>query len=249
MTPAARLSLLFDWPSRHAVHVGLPLALIVSALLHAGGIGAFQLLPPKSPTQERRDASAYFLLPNLPAGTTLEQIIAAADPSLYSPVASESADILDLPAARYTPSFDEWKPTFAPPPSTTAQDLPTIAQRGPVRDPAPPLRTQAPPADTPVTKIELYGPLQSRQFSAPGSPGFAAPPRQQLLPAELLVAAAPDGRVLHAFLLSSSGNENLDATALGFLLRGRFSASSAPGVEWGRVLLLWGSDVSREDPR
>ncbi len=246
MKPAEGLNLLFEWPSRHSVHIGLPLALVVSALLHGGGIAAFQLMPPKSPSGERRSAAAYVLPSGLPAATYLERIIAATDPALFSPVALEERDLKNFPAAKYSASFDTWEPSLEGPPPVRPVALSPVATFGPVRKPAPPPDSPSGPTFTPPTKLSFSGGLQGRGFSLAESTTFSAPPRQNLLPAEFLVAAAPDGRVLHAFPLTSSGNEDLDRTALAGILAGKFSESTISSPAWGLATFLWGSDVSRE---
>lgn len=246
MKPAEGLTLLFDWPSRHSVHVGLPLALVVSALLHGAGIAAFQLMPPKSPAWERRSAAAYVLPSGLPAAKYLERIIAATDPALFSPVALEERDLREIPTAKYSASFDTWEPSLEPPPAVRQVVLSPVAAFGPVRKPAPPPDSPSGPTFTPPTKLSFSGGLQEREFTPAESAAFTAPPRQNLLPAEFLVAAAPDGGVLHAFPLSSSGNEDLDRNALAGLLAGKFSASTSSSPAWGLATFLWGSDVSRE---
>ena len=54
---------LFEWPSRHNVHLALPLMLILSFLLHAASMFLFHAALPDSNGTSERAASVNYILP------------------------------------------------------------------------------------------------------------------------------------------------------------------------------------------
>lgn len=247
MSAGERLSMVFDWPSRHAVHVVLPAMIIVSVLLHGVGLFVFQLKPPAEPTITRRSASVYFLSPTAADTGKIVPIIASADPSLFSAATSEDRDIGLLPSSDYSPSFDGLRQKFAALPLAD-QSAPTSllsfhAVGSGVRRNISPSTTQTPLP----TKIALDGDHAGLDFEMAPGISFVAPERKNLIPLEFLIASGPDGRVLHAFPLVSSGDEQIDRAALRGLMGGRIKnpPGSASDVLWGRATFLWGSDVQR----
>ena len=247
MNASERWSMVFDWPSRHAVHVALPAMMIVSVLLHGVGLLVFQLRPTAEPLSTRRSASVYFLSPTAADTGTLVPMIAAADPSLFSAATSEDRDIWLLPSSDYPPSFEGLRQKFASLPEEKQAAPPSLLSFDSVR--ARGHGSKKPPAtQTPLpTKIALEGDLSGMVFEMAPEIAFVAPERKNLFPTEFLIASGPDGRLLHAFPLASSGDEQIDRAALRGLMEGRVkSASDSPGeVLWGRATFLWGSDVQR----
>jgi hypothetical protein len=240
-----RLSLIFDWPSRHAVHLALPLMVVVSFFAHAAGLAVFQLKPPAEPAVPRRSAGVFVLAPWSEDAAKVTPMIAAADPALFSASASEDRDIWLLPSTDYPPSFDSLRPSLAPLPTEPPQ-VTSFTSSAPVSSER---RSRPIPKAEPTlpTRIEWTGAL--RDFSFEPAPGvaFAAPARQNLLPLEFLVAVGPHGKLLHAFPLGSSGNERIDRDALRSLLGGHLSAGSRSleAPVWGTAIFLWGADIQR----
>jgi hypothetical protein len=239
--------MVFDWPSRHAVHVAVPAMMMVSVLLHGAGLFVFQLKPPSEPASTRRTASVFFLSPTSPDHGKFLPVIASADPSLFSATLSEDPDIWRLPASDYSPSFDEARPEFYPPPAET-QPVParllsfdSVKARSPQSKKRP-----AAPAALP-TRIVLEGGHSGMEFERAPGISFAAPVRKNLAPMEFLMASGPDGRILHAFPLTSSGDEQIDRSALRALIGGHVRGPNASSKEviWGQATFLWGSDVQR----
>lgn len=238
------LALFFDWPVRHVVHLGLPLAVIVSALAHIGGLLAFKLAPIPPRDLLFRSAHVDFLPAGLARADRLALAIEADDPSLFSPSAVEESTLWNLSATRYVPSFEGWQASFRVPPPREFSGLPHVARSTPVRS-----RQESFPSGDPAhvaippTAVTLSGGLEGLDFHPPTEVSYTAPRRQSLSPSDFLVAVDPDGLVLHAFVISSSGNEALDRFATQTLLRGRFEGSKATAPVWGVATFLWGSDV------
>lgn len=247
MNAGERLSMVFDWPSRHSVHVMLPAMMILSVILHGVGLMVFQLRPPAEPLSNRRSAALYFLSPTAAETGTIVPMIASADPSLFSAATSEDRDIWLLPGSDYSPSFDGVRQKFAslpagdPSPATPLLSFDSV--RAGIHGSKKPPARQAPLA----TKIALEGDHAGMIFELAPGISFVAPERKNLFPLEFLIASGPDGRVLHAFPLASSGDEQIDRAALRGLMGGRFKMRGDPPAEnlWGRATFLWGSDVQR----
>lgn len=247
MNAGERLSMVFDWPSRHAVHIAVPAMMIVSVLLHGAGLFVFQLKPPSEPASTRRTASVFFLSPTASDTGKILPVIASADPALFSATVSEDPDIWRLPTSDYSPSFDGMRPEFLSPPADNQPVPATLLSFGSVKAGSPQNKRQPVISRSLPSKIVLEGGHAGMDFEmAPGT-SFAAPERKNLFPMEFLIASGPDGRVLHAFPLVSSGDEQVDRAALRALVGGHIknAPASSHGVLWGEATFLWGADVQR----
>lgn len=238
------LSLLFDWPVRHAVHLGLPVALFLSVIVHIGGLAAFGLRSTPS-ARLPGDVVVYWLDAARASGEILARKAEAADPSLFSGMAIEEECVDFLPAAAYVPDYKSWKPEFLAIPSF-ANDRPLPAMlEGPVVEAVPHLKLPA-EAPAPPTRLIFAEDVRDRIVSLPPvDDTFSAPSKQSLLPAEFLIGISPSGSVLHAFLLSGSGYEPLDRTAQAALLSMSFTPAAIPNITWTTATFLWGSDIRR----
>lgn len=238
------LSLLFDWPVRHAVHLGLPVALLLSVIIHIGGLAAFGLRPTPS-ARLPGEAVVYWLDAAGAPGEILARMAEAADPSLFSGMAIEEEGGDFLPAVAYVPAYESWKPEFLPAPDFgNDRPLPAMLE-GPIVEaaPHPVLPAEAPPRPTRLTFSEN---VRDRISSLPPvDDAFSAPSKQSLLPAEFLIGISPSGSVLHAFLLSGSGYEPLDQTAQAAVLSMSFTPAANPNITWTTATFLWGSDIRR----
>ncbi|MFZ4681631.1 MAG: hypothetical protein ACOYMS_03940 [Terrimicrobiaceae bacterium] len=240
---------LFDWPSRHNVHLTLPLMLVLSFLLHAACAAVFQVAYPRSKASPERSATVYFLQPGTPEAAQMAPLLAASDPALFSPGQLFGRDGWKLPETVYVASFDSEKPALSPlPVPASASVLPAVLSTGPVVGKQQHVGSKtvdrAPGAPT---VLKLSGELSGRTVTPPAEFHFSAPPKQGLIPAEFLIAVSPDGFPLHLFPQTSSGNEKLDRAALSYLAAARFSrdASQSEPV-WGTATFLWGADVERK---
>lgn len=241
---------LFDWPTRHHVHLVLPLMLVVSFGLHAVGVVVFRASHPRSQASPERPAQIWFLPPGSPEAARVMPMLEASDPALFSPAQISARDIGSRPDTVYVPSFDSESPELAPLPGEIIKTLgpvgPLMAaiRSGPIRGEPLPVQPGIP------TRLKTGGGLSGREVALPADASFHAPPRPGLLPQEFLVSVSPEGRVLHVFPLNSSGNETLDREALQVLTRARFSAAAEEtDPVWGTATFLWGVDVYREKTR
>jgi hypothetical protein len=241
---------LFEWPSRHNVHLALPLMLVLSFALHAASMFLFHTTFSRSNGSDERIASVTYILPGSPEASKLAPILAASDPALFSS-ADVGPNVWNLPKTSYVASFDEETPElkplprpgpseFLPPdPGTAPVTVATIVPKAsPVFQPAPP------------TTLQFGEGLEKRAWTPPEGFKFSdvkALTQQGRAPAELLVAVSPDGLPLHFFPQQSSGDENLDRAAIRYLAGGRFApAPSETEPAWGTALFLWGGDIATE---
>ena len=238
-----RAASLFEWPSRHNVHVALPLFLLFSFLVHAATVLIFQAGYPHTHTTPPHSAQVYFLRPGSAEAAAIAPMLAASDPSLFSPAQAINRHVWDLPEAGYVPSFDSQKPSLAPMPVRTKDPM-VLEMILPQISPASPQLPLKSSAGLP-TQVELGGELKGRTLTPPPGVIFSAPPRQGLAPVEFLVGVSPEGLPLHLFPQSSSGNEALDRAALAYLAKCRFAPVSAGQDSWGTATFHWGSDVER----
>ncbi len=231
---------LFDWPSRHNVHLALPLMIIVSLGLHVAGMVVFQIAPSNARPVTRKSAEVYFLSPGSPAALRLAPVLAGSDPALYSPGRLYGRETWRLPETTYLPSFDASGLLLEPPPTAPELPLlPPVSSTGPVAAAFPVTPRPAALQPGPSTTARPGGALAERPLTPPPDFRFPDLPRG-LAPATFLVAAAPDGRLLHLFPQDSSGNETFDRATLRYLAGSRFAPADGDLPVWGTVTFHWG---------
>ena len=241
---------LFEWPSRHNVHLALPIMLVLSFFLHAACMFIFHATFPRSEGSRERSAAVYHLLPGSPEAAKIAPMLAASDPALFSSTKIFGHNVWKLPETAYVASFDEEVPALAPLPAPLpSQFLPPDSGTAPVAAAA--FVPKAPPREPAVpTAVRFGGDLERRAWTPPQNFDFSALavlPRQGLAPAEFLVAVSPDGLPMHLFPQRSSGNENLDRAALQYLAGCRFAAApSEREPAWGTATFVWGADVRQD---
>jgi hypothetical protein len=241
---------LFEWPSRHNVHLVLPVMLFVSFLLHAASLFIFQATFPRSEGTRERSAVLYHLLPGSPEEAKIAPMLAASDPALFSSAKVFGHNVWKLPKTSYAASFDEETPALAPLPAPPlSQFLPPDPGTLPVAAAAfVPKPSQHHPAVP--TAVRFGGDLEGRSWTPPQNLEVSALPvlsRQVLAPAEFLVAVSPDGLPMHLFLQQSSGNEDLDRAGLRYLAGCRFAAApSERELAWGTATFVWGADLKQD---
>jgi hypothetical protein len=241
---------LFEWPSRHNVHLALPIMLVLSFFLHAVCMFIFHATFPRSEGSRERSVAVYHLLPGSPEAAKIAPMLAASDPALFSSTKVFGHNVWKLPETTYVASFDEEVPALAPLPAPLlSQFLPPESGTAPVAVaafvPKAPLREPAVPS-----AVRFGGDLERRAWTPPQNFEFSALavlPRQGLAPAEFLVAISPDGLPMHLFPQRSSGNEDLDRAALRYLAGCRFAAApSERESAWGTATFIWGADVRQD---
>lgn len=235
---------LFDWPSRHNVHLALPAMLVVSFLLHAASAVVFQVTYPRPRPSPEHPARVFFLRPGSPDAVQVEPVLAAEDPALFSPAAVSGRGVWKVDGTEYVASFDAMTTALSPAPPAPGTSLPPVSPNpGPVTARLA-VRPPGPVVPGLPTTVRLGGGLDDREATLPKTVEYSAPVRQRLTPAEFLVAVSPDGRPLHVFPQRSSGHESLDRIALRTLLATRFSRKDTPAEPaWGTVTFLWGNDI------
>jgi len=230
----AVIPLLFDWPSRHSVNLALPAMLVVSVLAHVAGIAAFRMQAPQPPSRQH-PAEVFILRPaaDLPAGSLAA--MEAADPSLFSAAASETRELWNLRPTEYSPTFDrpggiEALIGFRPMPGETA------AASRPRPVPMPPPSPKSEPARRGTgSRLVVSGELGAHELPVPVTPEGG----ESLRPAEFFLVADPDGRIVHAVLLESSGSEAADRAATAWLLRTGLPPAGRTVAD--PAVLVWGT--------
>lgn len=229
----------FEWPSRHHVHVALPLMIVVAFLLHAACILVFQITDVRAPRRADRSAQVYFLRTDSTEAGGFRALLDASDPALFSPEQRGEREAWRSPETGYIASYEANPPSLDSLPAAQLKASP-IAIDPLSREAGPP---KFPPQAGLPTTVKFTGELADRAFTPPENFAFVAPTKIVLRPIEVLVGVDADGRVVHiAPLDESSGNEILDRCAIEYLARGRF----APGTAgWGVARFFWGSDIRR----
>lgn len=243
-----KLDHLFDWPSRHNVHLALPVMLVISVGLHVAGVAVFQVVHPRARANPQRSAEVYYLVPGSAEAARLAPLLAASDPALFSPAHLSGRDAWKLPETTYTASFDANSPALlAAPPAAPAPPLPPVSSTGPVSKDASTARAPEKRQPGYPTTVTFSSPLIGRTVTAPDGFSFAVVPAdglKSLAPAEFFVAVSPEGRPLYFFPRKTSGSEVLDRAALRYLAGARFSpAEQETEPAWGTATFHWGADI------
>jgi len=236
------LRLGFEWPSRQAVHVVLPVALVLSVLLHLGAVFLFDVRPRAvAEAPVRVGAVVYFLSADTGADPALIRESAARDPSLYSPSVGSLPESPVLGATSYDPLYLSSEAEFQarpidPPPAGIA-----VVPVEPIRNPAA-IATEAPLPSAAPSRVRFAQSLES--LLPPGTASDVQFPdyTQDRAPApcRFLIGVSVEGQVEFSFLLESSGVEDVDEAAQRFLHRLEFLPAKSPDVLWDVVTFIWG---------
>jgi len=237
---------LFDWPSRHNVHLALPLLLLFSFVLHALGVVIFQIYYPRSSAAPFRSAQVYFLRPGSPEAQALAPMLAASDPALFSSTKPFGPSAMSVPGSDYLPDFEGEAPALQALPAgleKPGQEMIPLLQR----------ETSGSPSGTPLpglrTVVKLRGGLEGRKMTPPENFIFTAPTKPSLESVEFLMEVSAEGIPLHVMPLfppGTSGVESVDREAVAYLLRSRFEPrEGGEKSAWGYAKFHWGADVER----
>ncbi len=237
---------LFDWPSRHNVHLALPLLLLLSFVLHALGIVIFQIYYPRSSSVPFRSAQVYFLRPGSPEAQALAPMLAASDPALFSSTKPFGPSAISVPGSEYVPDFEGQVPALQVLPAELekpGKEMASLRLRGASATPAPSPKPGLP------TVVELRGGLEGRKITPPQKFIFTMSTNQSLEQIEFLVEVSAEGVPLHVvplFPQGTSGVESVDREAVAYLLRSRFESPGGDAKPaWGYAKFHWGADVER----
>ena len=236
-TPA----LTFEWPSRHRIHLFLPFAIFSAALLHAAIFFLFSVKHPPSKSSGTNPARLYFLPSNNPEYSRIESALYSSDPALFAPKRGLPPQE-ELPNATYTPQYAKATIAWDEPPLRTRTPPTDRVFKGPVRISS--KKSPQPAKSSPLpTRVRASQEIALRLPEIPSLPKFQSRSTQPPETANWMVAISPDGSVLHAITDKSSGDPELDRTALIFLRKLPFSPSQENETVWGFVEFQWGSDV------
>ena len=233
--------LTFDWPARHRIHLLLPLAVLIAALLHTAIFFLFSLKYPVSRSDGPNQARLYFLHHSSPEYPKIESALHSSDPALFAP-GRGLAELEDLPTASYKPQYEKAVLEWAEPPLGIRRPEEKQISKGPVRIPVQQLSTPASLPPQP-TRLRASTEISARLPETPATPKFQIKSSLPLETATFMIAITPEGQVLHSIPDKSSGDAGLDRAAMAFLRTLRFLPSENPGTAWGFVEFQWGSDI------
>jgi hypothetical protein len=235
--------LTFDWPARHRIHLLLPFAVLIAALLHAAIFFLFSVKHPVSRSDGPNEARLYFLPNSSPEYARIESALHSSDPALFAP-GRGLPDPGELPSATYNPQYGKTTLEWEELPTQIRKPQEERIFKGPVRIPAKKL-TPAAVQPGPATRLRASDEISSRLPEIPEPPKFSIHSTRAVEPATFLIALSSDGEVLHSIPDKTSGDANLDRAALAFLRTLRFSPSDKAETEWGFLEFLWGADVQQ----
>ena len=233
--------LTFDWPARHRIHLLLPFAVIIAALLHAAVFFLFSVKHPSSRPDGPNPARLYFLPATGPDYSRIESALFSSDPALFAP-GRGLPQPADLPVATYTPQYAKATIAWDEPPRQIRKPREEHFLQGPVRIPHKKLAKPVTNSDRP-TRLRASTEISARLPEIPATPKFENPSSMPPDSAVFLIAISPEGRVLHTVPDKSSGDSELDRTAMNFLRNLRFLPSEKPGNAWGFVEFQWGLNL------
>ncbi len=241
--------LLYDWTGRQDHRRRLGLWITFALVLHAAGYFLFRAAYPDPTRVEPVNAKIYLLSPDSEAARRLAPMIAAADPALFAADRLATRPLADPAIPDYQPSFENATPPLAALPDPDVSLLPPLPRDdGPVvvndgRAAPKPL-----PAPARNTQVTFADDLAKRPIANQPTAAFTARPGEPLAPATYLLAVAPDGTVRHVMELDRTDSPQINAVAIPYLLRFKFSpaAPSTSHLAWGTATIHWGLDVRRE---
>lgn len=234
---------IFHWPRKSAVQLGLPLALVVAALLHAPFFVLFDVAYPPPTGFRPARAAVTFVDARTPGGRPFLARVEAEDPALFAASFQDSREEFQPAARQYRASFDMRTIPLAPAPESDPVIAPETGDLPVLIDQAALLAVPA--IRIPATRLELEGTLTPddlRQAPAwdplPADPVSAPPVRFE-------VGVDSAGQVRFLFLLDSSGDAELDAAARQLVRSLAFQPAPHPGLRWTTARLSWGHPLRR----
>lgn len=233
--------LTFDWPARHRIHLLLPFAVLIAALVHTAIFFLFSVKYPVSKSDGPDQARLYFLPHSSPEYARIESALYSSDPALFAP-GRGLQDLGELPAAAYTPQYEKSVLEWAEPPLGIRKHQEERVFKGPI--PIPLKKSPSPARHSSLpTRLRASAEISARLPETPAAPKFQTKSSLPLETATFMIALSPEGQVLHSIPDKSSGDPGLDRAAMAFLRTLRFLPSENPGIAWGFVEFQWGSDI------
>ncbi len=165
--------LLFDWPTRHHVHLLLPITIALALVIHAASFFFFRVSYPLEQGRQVRSAEVIFLQPGSPQAKALEPMIAASNPALFSPAGPSELQSRLSSQAVYSAQFDQAAPPLAAKPVDASHGPKfTFFAASPVavKASATNEKSQVPAIKT---FIKVAGALEGREFSPAKAPTYS----------------------------------------------------------------------------
>jgi hypothetical protein len=232
--------LTFEWPTRHRIHILLPVMVVLAALAHGAVFFLFAVRQPAPRPGGPNPAQVYFLAPGSAPQLQLAALLNAMDPALFAPGRGLPSEVpIDVV---YTPKYLEGSVDFAMPPESEPVKRESRTYHGAVAVPRRSAAGKSEPVPSP-TRLKMSASLANRlpEEIPPGN--FQTRSTETPPAAYFLVALSPDGALRHVVTDRSTGEAELDQAAMRHLRSIRFLPADSGETEWGFVEFQWGRDV------
>lgn len=232
--------LTFEWPTRHRIHILLPVMVVLAALAHGAIFFLFAVRQPTPRAGGPNPAQVYFLPPGSATQIQLAALLSSADPALFAPGRGLPAEA--PMESVYTPQYLEGSVDFAQPPKPTPVAPESKTFQGAVEIPR---RTSATPQNRSPspTRLRASTPIASRLPADLPATGFQTRSPEIPPPACFLIALSPEGDLRHVVTDRSTGEADLDKAAIQFLRGISFLPVDSRETQWGFVEFQWGRDL------
>jgi len=231
--------LIFDWPTRHRIHLLLPCMILVAALAHGAIFFLFTIVYPHTQKDGLKPAQVFFLPADSVQISEIEEALYSQDPALFAPGGGLPRADDDFQAT-YTPQYAQSEPGLIP----LALKFPVSKFFDTPKEPveihhqSTPTRLQVSTSTGP--SLVAQGPLTRRLPRIPETVVFPSS-TETPAPALFLVGARDNGVLDYVVLQQSSGNEELDRAGMNYLRSATSSPSAGSGTQWDFVEIQWGS--------
>lgn len=232
--------LTFEWPTRHRIHILLPLMVVLAALAHAAIFFLFAVRQPAPRPGGPNPAQVYFLAPGSAAQIQLAALLSSMDPALFAPGRGLPTEVPI--EAVYTPKYLEGSVDFAMPPKVEAPNDEVRSFYGAVAIPRQ-IAPKIPPAVPSPTRLKLSESLVGRLPEELPPMDFQTRSMETPPAASFLVALSPKGELRHVVTDRSSGEADLDEAAINYLREISFLPDQTGETRWGFVEFQWGLDL------
>lgn len=232
--------LIFEWPTRHRIHILLPVMVVVAALAHGAVFFLFAVRQPAPRAGGPNPAQVYFLAPGSAAQLQLLALLNSMDPALFAPGRGSPTE---LPIeAVYTPKYLEGSVDFAMPPEMERVPLEAGSFHGAVVISPRSGRGKTEVLPSP-TRLQVSASLAGRLPGELPVMNFQTGLREIPPAACFLVALSPEGVLRHVVTDRSTGEADLDRAAIDYLRGVSFRPDEARETRWGFVEFQWGRDL------
>ena len=232
--------LTFEWPTRHRIHILLPVMVTLAALAHGAVFFLFAVRQPVPRPGGPNPAQVYFLAPGSAASIQLAALLNAMDPALFGPGRGLPTEVPI--EAVYTPKYLEGSVDFAMPPEAQPEKPEARIFHGAVAIPrrSAAIKTETVPSPT---RLRMSESLEGRLPEQLPTMNFQTRSAEVPPAASFFVALSSAGALRHVVTDHSTGEADLDKAAINYLRGISFRPDEAGETRWGFVEFQWGRDL------